>query len=62
VTEEKKIVLQKDAAWYDRGYGNGEGPVGLLVEAGAMIGMAGFYVAMLALSHAVGLYERLRRR
>lgn len=57
----EKIVLQKSPPWYDR-HLDGDGPVALLIEAGAMVGVAGFFAAMLVLSHGVSLYERLRRR
>ena len=56
-----KIVTQKAASWYDRNYEPNDSIPSIVKEAGMMVGMAGFFVAMLGLSHAVSLYERLRR-
>ena len=56
-----KIVLQKKNAWYDR-HTEKDGPLAVLREAGVMVGMAGFFLAMMGLGHAVAFYDRLRRR
>lgn len=60
VTDEK-IVTQKAAAWYDRNYEPNDSILSVVKEAGMLVGMAGFFAAMLGFSHLVGLYERLRR-
>jgi hypothetical protein len=56
-----KLRRPKDGvhySWYDRGYGT-ENP---FLEAGMLVGMGTFFLALAGFSHLVGLYEKLRYR